>query len=148
MGIRSTRIRTSYDSIVTIPNSEVAGARIDNLGRRRRRRFKSHLTVAYDTTAAQMEAFVEGIRATVAGKPDMYQDTCEVHFHQMSSSSLDVLVYVFILSDTWSGELAMRQALMLEWMRLAADLEIEFAYPTNTTHIASLPKGLVTGRPS
>jgi MscS family membrane protein len=142
VGIRSTRIRTFYDSVVTIPNSSVAGTQIDNLGRRRRRRLKMHLTVEYGTTSAQMKRLVDGVREVILESPKTYKDTCEVHFNQMSDSSLDVLVYCFIVTDSWSDELATRQVLMLAWMKVAEDLGIGFAYPTQTTHIASVPERL------
>ncbi len=135
VGIRSTRIRTFYDSVVALPNSTVASAKIDNLGRRRRRRFKTHLQLTYDTTAQQMKAFVEGVRASIEAH-ELTHEGFEVHFHQMSESSLDVLVYAFIVSDTWTEELATRQELMLGWMALAEDLGVEFAFPTQTVHVA------------
>jgi MscS family membrane protein len=135
VGIRSTRIRTFYDSLVALPNSTVAGAKIDNMGRRRRRRFKSHLGVTYDTKSTQMTDFVDGIRASIAAHPLMAKNP-DVHLHQMSSSSLDVLVYAFIEAATWTEELATRQELMLEWMALAEKLGVEFAFPTQTVHLA------------
>ena len=56
------RIRTFYNSLVSIPNSVVADSSIDNYGERRYRRIKLMLGVTYSTTADQIEAFVEGIK--------------------------------------------------------------------------------------
>ena len=105
------------------------------VSRRRRRRFKTHLGVTYDTKSTQMTDFVEGVRVSIAAHPLMAKDP-EVHMHQMSSSSLDVLVYAFIEAATWTEELATRQELMLEWMALAEKLGVEFAFPTQTVHLA------------
>ena len=62
VGMRSTRIRTFYDSVIAIPNSVVANAAVDNYGQRRYRRCLVTLGLTYATTTEQMQAFVEGVR--------------------------------------------------------------------------------------
>ena len=42
LGFRSTRIRTFYNSLVTVPNSKFITATVDNMGARRFRRRGSH----------------------------------------------------------------------------------------------------------
>ncbi len=140
VGFRSTRIRTFYDSVVTIPNNSVANASIDNMGRRRYRRFKATVGLTYDTTAEQMEAFVSGVRKSIEDNEFTRKDSFEVHFHEMSASSLDILVYCFFETATWTDELRGRQQLMLAWMHLAREVGVEFAFPTQTLHLEGLEK--------
>ena len=135
VGFRSTRVRTFYDSLMTLPNSKVADATIDNMGQRRYRRFKTTLSLTYDTTPAQMQAYVEGVRASIRASDFTRKDGFEVHFHTMGSSSLDVLVYAFFEVTSWTDELQGRHALQLEWMRMAEDLGVSFAFPTQTLHV-------------
>ncbi len=138
VGFRSTRIRTFYDSVATLPNNTVANATIDNMGRRRYRRFKIFLGLTYDTTAEQMEAFVGGVRAAILENPHTRKDSFEVHFNGMGAHSLDVLVYCFFAVDGWAQELQGRQQLMLSWMRVARETGVEFAFPTQTLHLEGL----------
>ena len=56
VGFRSTRIRTFYNSQVTLPNSRLTTAIVDNMGRRRYRRIKTMLSLQYDTKPEQMNA--------------------------------------------------------------------------------------------
>ncbi len=65
VGFRSTRLRTLYDSAVSVPNSILANTEIDNLGLRRQRRLNTTLNLTYDTSPQQMEAFVEGIKSII-----------------------------------------------------------------------------------
>jgi len=139
VGFRSTRIRTFYDSLVTLPNNTVANAMIDNMGRRRYRRFKVMLGLTYDTTSEQMEAFVAGVRKAIEANEHTRKDSFEVHFNSMGAHSLDVLVYCFFEVGGWTDELRGRQQLMLAWMRLANELGVEFAFPTQTLHLEGLP---------
>ncbi|MCH2450901.1 MAG: mechanosensitive ion channel family protein [Gracilimonas sp.] len=140
VGFRSTRIRTFYNSLVSVPNSNLANADIDNLGLRRYRRLKTVLNLTYSTTPKQMEAFVEGIKAIVKANKHFRQDMYEVHFNSFGAHSLDVLVYVFFNVPDWSTELQQRHNFFLEVLRLAKEVGVEFAFPTQTLHMDSFYK--------
>lgn len=135
VGFRSTRIRTFYNSVITVPNAKFTEAQIDNMGLREYRRCFVTLGVTYDTTPEQMQAFCEGIRAVIAANPHTRKDYYEVHMSGFGSHSLDVMVYFFFKVDTWTDELTERHNVFLEFMRLAQDLKIGFAFPTQTLHV-------------
>lgn len=141
VGFRSTRIRTLYNSLVTIPNAKLADAEIDNLGMRQMRRFRATINLTYDTTPEQMEAFVEGVKGIIRSYPPINKENYEVHFNEMGSHSLDVLVNLFFEVPTWSEELQFRHNFLLDVMRLAKDVGVEFAFPTQTLHVGSLVEG-------
>jgi len=140
VGFRSTRVRTFYNSLVSIPNSNLANTDIDNLGLRRYRRLKTVLNLTYSTTPEQMEAFVEGIKAIVKANEHFRQDMYEVHFNSFGAHSLDVLVYVFFDVPDWSTELQQRHNFLLEVLRLGKEVGVEFAFPTQTLHMDSFYK--------
>ncbi len=139
VGFRSTRVRTFYNSLVSVPNGNLMDAGIDNMGKRRWRRYKTTLGVGYHTTPDQMQAFVEGIRALIQAGPGMRQDYYIVEFHGFGATSLDVLVYCFIDAADWNEELRTRHVFNLDIMRLAESLQVDFAFPTQTLHIAEMP---------
>jgi len=138
LGLRSTRIRTFYNSLVTIPNATLVRATVDNYGRRSYRRFKTMVSVTYDTPPEKIEAFCEGIRELVRVHPYTRKDYFHVWLNAFSPASLDVLVYTFHDCPDWGTELRERQRLMLDIIRLARRLEIEFAFPTQTIHVPGL----------
>ena len=135
VGFRSTRVRTFYNSLISIPNAKVADAVVDNYGAREFRRFKMTIGLTYDTTTEQMQAYVEGVRAILKNNPSIRQDAFEVHFNSFGDSSLNVLVYSFLKVPDWSTELREKHNLMLEFMRLADQLGVSFAFPTQTLHL-------------
>ena len=98
------------------------------------------LGLTYDTSAQQMRDFVEGVREAIRNHPGT-RETFEVHFNGMGASSLDVLVYCFFTVDTWTAELAARQDLLIEFMRVADRVGVEFAFPTQTLWLEGLEKG-------
>ncbi|GAB5410825.1 MAG: hypothetical protein BalsKO_31900 [Balneolaceae bacterium] len=140
VGFRTTRVRTFYNSLVSVPNSQVATTDIDNYGMRQYRRLKTVLNLTYATTPEQMEAFVEGLKAIVKANKNFRQDFYEIHFNSFGAHSLDVLVYVFFNVPDWSTELQQRHNFLLEVLRLAKEVGVEFAFPTQTLHVDSFFK--------
>ena len=139
VGFRSARVRTFYNSVVTVPNARMVDTYVDNMGLRQWRRYKATLGVAYHTTPDQMQAFTEGIRALIRANPSMRKDYYIVEFLDFGATSLEILVYCFITAPDWNAELRTRHVVNLDIMRLAEELGVEFAFPTQTLHVASLP---------
>ena len=135
LGFRSTRIRTPYNSLVTIPNGNLVRAVVDNYGKRKYRRFKTHLGLTYDTPPDKIEAFCEGIRELIRHHPYTRTDYYHVWLNEFGASSLDVLVYMFYEAPDYQTELRERHRLMLDIIRLADRLGVQFAFPTQTLHI-------------
>lgn len=135
VGFRSTRVRTFYNSLVTIPNANLVRAVVDNYGRRRYRRWKTMLSVQYDTSAEKLVEFTEGVRELVRLHPYTRKDYYEVYCNEFSASSLDILLYVFFEVPDWNTELRERERLFLDIVRLADQLGVQFAFPTSTVHL-------------
>lgn len=135
VGFRSTRVRTFYNSLVTMPNSILTTTKIDNMGARRYRRLSHTLSVTYDTSPEQIEAFCEGIRKIIQMHPYMRKDFYQVYFNEYGAASLNILVYVFWATPDWSTELRERHRFLLDILRLARQLEVEFAFPTQTLYL-------------
>jgi MscS family membrane protein len=139
VGFRSTRIRTFHNSQVTVPNSKLTNANVDNMGRRHRRRVKMMLSLTYDTPPDTLQAYVEGVRAILAAHPGV-EPTYEAHLYQMNASSLDVLVYYHLVVPGWHEELVARSQNILEFLRLAEELGVSFAFPSQSVYLESTPE--------
>ncbi|MBE0439805.1 MAG: mechanosensitive ion channel family protein [Gammaproteobacteria bacterium] len=135
VGFRSTRIRTFYNSLITLPNSILTTTKIDNMGARRYRRMRSMLALTYDTPPEKIDAFCEGIRELIQLHPYMRKDYYQIYFNEYGKASLDILVYVFWETPDWNTELRERHRFLLDILRLAKQLGVEFAYPTQTLYL-------------
>ena len=105
------------------------------MGKRRYRRLSTKLAIAYDTPPDRIESFCEAIRELVRQHPYMRKDYYQVYLNDLGSSSLDVLVYVFWETPDWSTELRERHRFLLDCLRVAQKLGIEYAYPTQTLYL-------------
>jgi len=139
VGFRSTRLRTPVGSLISLPNGKVAGAQVDNLGARTRRRTRITLGLTYDSTQAQMVAFVEGIRAVLDGHEIVSPDS-EVHFTGFGDSALEVMVHFFLEVPGWSDQLVHQQEIFLAFMGVAEDVGVSFAFPSQSLYVEQLPQ--------
>ena len=139
IGFRSTRVRTFYSSLITVPNAAMAKAKIDNMGARRSRRTRTQLDVIYSTSPAQLKKFTQGIRDILDGEPLIEKGTHYVYFNEYGPSSLKILLYFFIQARSYDEELATRQSTYLKIYELAESLGVEFAFPTQTLYLQSEP---------
>lgn len=140
IGFRSTRMRTFYDSLVSIPNSEAVSMPIDNMGQRAFRRVFTKVGLRYDTPPERIEAFLEGVKQILLANPDTRKDYFHVVFHDFADSHLSIMLYFFVHTPDWSTELVARQRVLLEIVRLAHTLGVEFAFPTQSLRVESTPE--------
>lgn len=132
IGFRSTRIRTFYNSVITIPNAMMAKETIDNMGVRPARRIRQVLGLTYETPPEKIEEFCEQVRYLICNHPKVDPETVTVRFNNYNASSLDVLVNFHLQVLTGPEEFEHQQAIFIEILKIASQIKVDFAYPTQT----------------
>lgn len=139
IGFRSTKIKTFYDSLLTIPNSVISDSIVDNLGKRRSRRTRVTLDITYDTSPEKIEAFLEGIKNIIKSNSYTRKDYYQCYFSGYGPHSLQILLNFFLRVKDWDSELLQKQNIFLEILHLAKELKVNFAFPTQTLDVPNLP---------
>ncbi len=127
IGFRSTKIRTFYNSLVSIPNALLATSNIDNMGKRQFRRMKHFYSITYDTPADTIKEFVHGIKTIISDHPNTNKDF-HVTLHSMKDSGPTIMLYCFLKSKDWAEELLDKQDIHLKISKLAQDKNIKFSF--------------------
>jgi MscS family membrane protein len=130
VGIRSTRMRGLDDALLTIPNGDLTTTHVTNFGARRHRRFRVQLAVPHGTTADRLVAFRDGLLTLLREHPQVRPDSCEVGVHDVAAPGVEILILAFFDVSDAHAELAARDRLVLDILRLAERLEIAFESPT------------------
>ena len=137
VGLRSTRIRTFYNSLITVPNGQLTNVHIDNYGRRRYRRFTTHVGVEDSTAPEKIEEFCQAIRDIVLAHPHTRKDFYHIYFNKFNNSSLDILIYIFWEVPSWPKELEERHRFLIDVLKAGREIGVSFAFPTRTLHLAN-----------
>ncbi|MFI5391476.1 MAG: mechanosensitive ion channel family protein, partial [Bacteriovoracales bacterium] len=134
VGLRSTRLRTIQESQITIPNGILTNTHIDNFGRRLMRRFQTTIGIQYNTPPEKIEAFCEGIRELIVSNKVTYKEEFHVYLNSFAESALNIEIILFFEVPNFTAECVEKNRLLLDIIRLAKKLGVEFAYPTRTIY--------------
>jgi MscS family membrane protein len=134
IGFRSTRIRTYYNSLITLPNSTMAKEKIDNMGVRPFRRIRQVLGLHYDTPPDAIEHFCSRVKYIISQDPMSVKETIQVNFNQFADSTLNVLVVFHLQTADTNEELMHTQRIFCDIILAAKEMGVIFAYPTQTVY--------------
>lgn len=134
IGFRATRIRTFGKSLVIVPNKIFMNSPIENFTMRDRRRIYLNLGITYDTSPENIESFLKGIRCLVNDHPEIHKDFYLVNFNEYKDFSLNIMVYCFTTTTVWNQFLRIQEELNLSIFRLARELGVSFAFPSQTIY--------------
>ncbi|MEO1438702.1 MAG: mechanosensitive ion channel domain-containing protein, partial [Bacteroidota bacterium] len=105
VGFRSTRIRSADTSVISVPNGRMADMTVENFGLRTFRRFSFNVRLTYDTPTILINALIRGIRAIIESHPNTRKEGVEVHLAELSADSINVMILLYIITDSWSEAL-------------------------------------------
>ncbi len=139
VGLRTTRIRTFANSVITLPNASLTTTAINNWSRMKKRRIKTTIGLTYDTGPEKMAEAVKMIRELIKSDPNIRDDFYLVNFDSFGAYSLDIFIYCFTVTTDWTEFLNAKQEFLLNIMSGIHDLGLNFAFPTQSLHLESLP---------
>jgi MscS family membrane protein len=129
IGVRSTKIRTWADTMITVPNSTVANASIENVSRFRSRRISTTLRLRIDTPPEKITQAVEYIRAHLDSREDVLKGHY-IFYTDIGQYSHDIMIYYFAVSTVWRKYLDVRQSVFLDILSYFKENDIHLAVPT------------------
>ena len=124
VGFRSTRIRTSETSLISVPNGKVSDLTINNMGVRTARRFRTEILVDNDTPIAAIEAFIERLRQLYTLHPNTASETTEVFVNELRDGAHAIVCQALLNVPTSPEENKTRHELLIETLRSAEQLNI------------------------
>ena len=122
--------------MISIPNGLFANIEIENLSERDRIRFFTTLQLRYETTADQMRAVLDGVRALLVHDPRVSPEALRVRFTGLGQSALSVDVQCYVLTADVDEFFAIREDLLLRIMEVVTVSGAGFAFPSQTLYMA------------
>jgi len=138
VGLRSTRIRTLDRTLVSIPNAQMADAKVENFARRDRFRVYAMLGLEYGTSMEQMKLVLDDLKKLLLAHPQVWQESFQVRFVGYGASALNVEIYFWVLAPNFDLFTGVREALLLEMGRVIEKAGARFAFPSQTVYQAEV----------
>ncbi|MEA3373359.1 MAG: mechanosensitive ion channel family protein [Campylobacterota bacterium] len=138
IGMRSTKVRTFAQALVTVPNANLAGKAILNWSRMGKRRIKMNIGLTYSTTSSQMQTILAEIRTLLGEDSDVHPDTIHIYFTDFQDSALGIFCYFFTNTTNWGEYMQVRERLNLEIMRIVEHNGAAFAFPSQSIYVENM----------
>jgi MscS family membrane protein len=136
IGIRSTKVRTFAQAIVTVPNANLANSAIINWSRMGKRRIKTSLGLTYNTTPEQVKAILADLKSYLIDNDDIDNETIFINFSGFGESTLDIFCYFFTKTTNWGEYMNIKEKVFLEFMKIITEKhQAEFAFPSQSLYI-------------
>ena len=155
--MRTTRIRTFDNAMITVPNTQLANTPIINWSKRKiGRRIKMNLGITYQSKMQDIIQLKDDIFQMLDNHPSIastknskishsrrfeaikkedlegVKRTLLVYIDSYGASSIDILVYCFSRSPDWEEWLITKENVLIEIEKLVKKNNCDFAYPTQT----------------
>jgi small-conductance mechanosensitive channel len=135
IGLKSTRIRSVNGEEVIVSNANLLNARLQNMTRLEHRRAQIMLSLVYQTPHERLAKVPAELEAIVRRQPQAKFD--RAHLVAFAPSSLDFDLVFHVESPRLEDFLIAREAVMLDILRRFAELDIQFAYPSQASFTAA-----------
>ena len=134
VGLKTTRLRSLSGEQLVFSNTDLLDSRIRNYKRMQERRVLFGFGVTYQTPPDVLEALPALAQQIVEAQEGVRFD--RAHFKALGASSLDFEVVYYVLSADYAVYMDVQQQINFALFREVQAAGADFAYPTQTLHVA------------
>ena len=135
ISFRSTKIKTSDNTIVTIQNSVFTTNNVVNWSRMQQRRYLLNLKLPLETNSDKIERIVNRIKFVLNNNDDVDKDTIQVHFDTIGLDNINIIVYMYTDIIGYTDFLAFREKVNEDILKVLESEEIKMAYPGQNVYV-------------
>ena len=135
ISLRSTRIRTPDQVLITVENSKVCAEYIQNANARTQRLWAFTIGLEYRTSAPQVEQFIRDLTKLLVSDPDVDGQSVQAVLEEFADSSINVNVRMMVNTPGYGDYRALKGRINLAVMHLMAEEGLSFAFPSRSVYV-------------
>lgn len=127
INLRTTLIRTSLDTVITMPNANLVNSPVENYGLRRWRRWQTQLHMDINSDPVAVDKFCDAVMKFISeNKFTTKEDSSWCRVNMISPTSIDLAVNLYWDVSGSVQEREEREKIILEIMSLAKKNSLQF----------------------
>jgi MscS family membrane protein len=134
INLRSTKIRTLDNFLVTVPNDIAADSVVENISKANKRRLDVTFGVTYDTSDEKLQKAMQIVSEIIKSRSDVYNDFT-VFIDALDSSSINIRLLGYVKTKVFNTFAKVRSEIYLEVVKQFRAEGIEFAFPSTTVYM-------------
>jgi MscS family membrane protein len=127
--LRSVRLRTSEQTLLSIPAGMLSQNGVENFSARRKILSKTTLRLTYGTTTEQLRTVLDGIHGLLAKNPEIETGTARVRLVNFGVGAIEIEVFFYVQTTDYLQFLAVREDLLLQISGVVENSGSSFARP-------------------
>ncbi len=132
IGLRTTRIRTLNNTLVSVPNCLIAHGAIENYSAREKMLYHPELPLRYDTSREQMQTIIDEIDKMASDHDGVIGKSVRIRFTEFSENSMIIKARIYVDTDDFSTYLQVVTDLNMGIMKIVQDNGAHFAQGAKT----------------
>ena len=127
IGLRTTLIRTSQDTVVTMPNANLTNTPVENWGKRRFRRWQPIFKLDINSDPIKVSDFCDDVADLIANhEKTMKEDSSFARVSTLGPDAIDIGCNIYWDIDSGKIEREARDGFLIEVMQLAKTHDLNF----------------------
>ena len=140
---RSTKLRTTEDTIITLQNSAISSQNIVNWGVIKKRIYKANIKLPLETEEVTVEKVLNRIRFILKYNKDIIKNSVSVHFNEIKDDGININIYLETNITAYGEYQDFCNKINLTLLNILETQGIKLAYPGQNIYIKSDVEGNV-----
>jgi MscS family membrane protein len=136
--LRSVRLRTQEQTLLSVPAGALAQANIENLTTRSKILIHTVLPLRYGTTVDQLRSIVDDISALLKGNPKIESESARIRLVNFGMRAIELELFAYILTADNIEFLAAQETLLMNVASIVESAGSGFATPTQFVYADDL----------
>jgi MscS family membrane protein len=129
IGLRTTRLRTLTNTVVSIPNARIASVEVENLSFRTKIRFWPTIRLGYKTTPEQIRTILHAIKEALEQNEHIHDEPLRVRFTDFDNDAILIKIHSFVKTTDFDEFLGIAEDLNFQIMEIVKSAGASFALP-------------------
>ena len=139
IGLRSTRIRTPEQTLVTVPNKQMVDSAVDNISNLVKRRVVLNLDFAIKTSSEDIDAFIQFAKHELTERADVITGF-SVYLTDISKTGLLVRIEFFTIPFSYADYCMVRQSVNFALKKEIEAKKLELSATAGEVNIFNAPE--------
>ena len=135
---RSTKIRTTEDTVITIHNSNISEEKVINWGVIQKRIYKANLRLPLETEEVTVEKVLNRIRFILRYNKDVIKESINVQFNEIKDDGINIYIYLATPITVYTEYQKFCNKLNLTILNILETQDVNLAYPGQNVYIKNV----------
>lgn len=134
ISLRSTKIRTLDNFLITVPNDVCADSIIENVSKAGKRKIDVTFGIVYGTSDEKLQRAMDIIKETIIERSDIHKDY-HIFIDELAASSINIRLFAYAKTKSVYNFWNIRGSIYQTIIKKFRQEGIDFAFPSQTLYI-------------